>query len=76
MRNLLDYILKGILGDEKFDIVEDDKDGKTTFKIKSEPKNIGLIIGRNGRMIKNIRNILKTRATLEKKAVSIEVEEN
>jgi predicted RNA-binding protein YlqC (UPF0109 family) len=75
MRDLLEFLLKGLLGEEKFDIEEADTEGRVLYTIKVEPKNIGLIIGKEGKMIKSLRNALKVRATLEKKAVSLEVAE-
>lgn len=76
MRDLLDYLLKGILGEEKFEITEEENEGRIIYKIKAASENVGLIIGKGGRMIKNLRNLLKVRATLEKKAVNLEIEEN
>lgn len=75
MGKLLEFLLVGILGDEKFDITEVEEEGRITYTIKTDPKNIGLIIGKGGKMIKNLRNLLKVRATLEKKAVNIEIAE-
>jgi predicted RNA-binding protein YlqC (UPF0109 family) len=74
MKELLEYILKGILGDKKFEIIENQEGGRIIYTIKVEPENVGIIIGKNGRMIKSIRNILKVRATLEKTAVTLNVE--
>jgi predicted RNA-binding protein YlqC (UPF0109 family) len=74
-------MLKGLLGDAKYDIVESTEEslegmesGRLLYTIKTEPENIGLIIGKGGKMIKALRNVLKVRATLEKKAVSVNVE--
>lgn len=75
MKDLLDYLLKGILGEEKFEISESEENGRIIYSIKTDPKNIGLIIGKGGHMIKSLRNVLKVRATLEKKAVSLNVTE-
>ncbi len=75
MNDLLKFLLEGVLGKEKFEISESDVDGRTVFKIKTDPENIGLIIGKGGKMIKNLRNLLKVRATLEKKAVNLEITE-
>lgn len=74
MRDLLEYILKGLLGEIKFEILENEEEGRVIYTVKTDPENIGLIIGKEGRMIKAIRNALKVRATLEKKAVAINVE--
>lgn len=75
MKDLLDYLLKGVLGEEKFDVEETEDGGRVIYTIKTDPKNVGLIIGRGGRMIKSLRNILKVRATLEKKAVALNIGE-
>ncbi len=74
MKELLEFLLKGLLGEEKFEIVEAEDGGRILYTIKTAPENIGLIIGKGGHMIKSLRNILKVRATLEKTAVSINVE--
>lgn len=75
MNDLLDYLLKGVLGDEKFTVEENDEEGRLVYTIKTDPKNVGLIIGKGGHMIRSLRQILKVRATLEKKAVSLNVGE-
>lgn len=73
MKDLLNHMLKGLLGDADFEILESEVEGRTVFSIKTKPENIGLIIGKGGKMIHSLRNILKVRATLEKKAVGLEV---
>jgi len=75
VKNLLDYLLKGVLGEEKFTIEETDDAGRIIYTIKTDPKNVGLVIGKGGRMIKSLRQILKVRATLEKKAVALNIGE-
>ncbi len=74
MKELLEFLLKGLLGEEKFEIAEANDAGRISYTIKTAPENIGLIIGKGGHMIKSIRNVLKVRATLEKVAVSVNVE--
>lgn len=75
MKELLEFLLKGVLGEEKFEISETQDEGRTNYGIKTAPENMGLIIGKGGRMIKSLRNILKVRATLEKTIVNLNVEE-
>lgn len=74
MKELLEFLLKGLLGEVKFEIVEASDEGRFAYTIKTAPENIGLIIGKGGHTIKSIRNVLKVRATLEKVAVSVNVE--
>jgi predicted RNA-binding protein YlqC (UPF0109 family) len=75
MKDLLEFLLKGVLAEEKFDIEETEDAGRIIYTIKTDPKNVGLIIGKGGRMIKSLRNILKVRATLEKRAVALNIGE-
>ncbi len=75
MKELLEFLLKGVLGEEKFEILEAEDAGRVVYSIKTDPKNIGLIIGKGGHMIKSLRNVLKVRATLEKSAVSLNISE-
>lgn len=74
MKELLEFLIKGLLGEEKFEIVEASDAGRTSYTIKTAPENIGLLIGKGGHTIKSLRNVLKVRATLEKVAVSLNVE--
>jgi predicted RNA-binding protein YlqC (UPF0109 family) len=80
MKELLEYLVKGLLGDgnlpagrQEFEIMEASETGRFAFTIKTAPENVGLIIGKGGHMIKSIRNVLKVRATLEKVMVSVDV---
>jgi len=74
MKELLEFMLKGLLGEEKFEIVEASDAGRVLFTVKTAPEQVGLVIGKGGHTIKSLRNILKVRATLEKVAVSVNVE--
>lgn len=73
MKELLEFILRGILGEEKFEISETAEEGRVLYTIKTNPENVGLVIGKGGKMINTLRNILKVKATLEKKGVSLQV---
>ncbi len=75
MKDLLDYMLKAVLGDAKFEIEETEDAGRIIYTIKTDPENVGLIIGKGGRMIRSLRNLLKVRATLDKKAVALNIGE-
>ena len=75
MKDLLDYMLKALLGDAKFEVSEKEEEGRLIYTINTKAENVGLIIGKGGRMIRSLRNVLKVRATLEKKAVALNVGE-
>lgn len=73
MKNLLEFLLKGILNKESFEISESDEEGRIVYSIKTEDKNKGFIIGKGGKMINALRNILKVKATLDKSAVNLQI---
>jgi hypothetical protein len=70
MRDLLDYILRNILGkDSKYEIIEEDDNSIVKLTIKTADDEGGMVIGKGGKVIKAIRNILRIKATLEKKKI-------
>lgn len=75
MKELLEYILKGILGETDFYVTEEIDENFVRLLIKVEPENAGMVIGKGGATIKAIRNILRVKATLEKKGVSVNLAE-
>jgi predicted RNA-binding protein YlqC (UPF0109 family) len=75
MKQLLEFVLKGILGEAKFDVEETEDNGRIVYTIKTDPENVGFVIGKGGKIIKAVRNILRVRATLEKKAVAVNIGE-
>lgn len=75
MKKLLEFMLQGILGEETFEVSQSDVDGRIVYSIKTEDKNKGLIIGKGGHMINALRQVLKIPATLQKKAVNVQIEE-
>lgn len=75
MKDLLSFLIKNILGKSDFDIDEVDEGGKLDYRVKIPKEEVGIIIGKGGKTIRMIRNIVKVKATLEKKAVGVFVEE-
>lgn len=75
MKNLLEYLLQGLLGEEKFEVTESEEEGRLVYTIQTADKNKGLIIGKGGKMINALRNILKVPATLQKKVVNLQIAE-
>jgi len=75
MKELLEYILKEITKEDSILVTEDVDDNFSKLTIFAPKELMGIIIGKEGRIIKAIRNLLKVRATLEKKGVNVSVEE-
>lgn len=74
MKDLLSYILESIVEGE-FTISEEDQDGFIVYKISAPEDQIGRIIGKNGKTINAIKNILKVRAVREEKKIDIQIDE-
>ncbi|PIP57357.1 RNA-binding protein [Candidatus Woesebacteria bacterium CG22_combo_CG10-13_8_21_14_all_39_10] len=75
MKELLEYILKGILGETDFYVTEEVDGNFVRLFIKVEPENAGMVIGKGGATIKAIRSLLRVKATLEKKGISVNLAE-
>jgi predicted RNA-binding protein YlqC (UPF0109 family) len=73
MKKLLKFLLEKITGGKDFEIQETEEGGRVDFAIIAPEDKVGMIIGKNGKTIKTLRNLLKVRATLEQKAVSVSV---
>jgi len=75
MNALIKYLIENITGNSEFEIEEKEENSLVTYIIQAKPEFMGLIIGKAGKTIKTIRNLVKVRATLEKKSVNLTVEE-
>lgn len=73
MKKLLEFLIKGVVPDEDVSIEEEIEGESHFFSIKVPTDSVGLVIGKAGKTIKAIRNLVKVRATLEKKGVSIDI---
>ena len=73
MKELLTFLVEKITGNKAFEIQETDEEGRVDYLVSAPEEIVGMIIGKGGKTIKTIRNLLKVRATLEKKAVSVSV---
>lgn len=70
MKKLLDFVVRNILGTKSnFEILEEDDGGVVKLTVKTAEDEGGMVIGKGGKVIKAIRNILRIKATLEKKKI-------
>lgn len=75
-KNLLEYIVKNLV--EQKDLVnieEINTDDKLVLKLRVAKEDMGRIIGKEGRIIKSIREILYAYAMKNKQKVTVDVEE-
>ena len=75
MKELLEFLIKNIAGDD-FEIKEEELEGgRVNMNVTADPSIIGLIIGKMGKTVKALRKILSIRAVGEQKSVNIAVSE-
>ena len=74
MKDALEYIVSNIV-DGTVTVDENDQDGFVTLTIHAPKEEIGKIIGKGGKTINAIKNILKIRAIKEGKKIDIQVAE-
>jgi hypothetical protein len=75
-KELLEYIVKNLVSmPDKVNIEEIKEDSKLTIKLGVAKDDMGRIIGKEGRIIRSIREIVSAYATKNKEKVSVLVEE-
>lgn len=75
MKQLIEHLVSEITGSNDFTVFEEKNDDIINYTIYADPSLLGMLIGKRGKTIKNIRNIVKVRATLEKKGINVSIAE-
>lgn len=76
MRELLEYILTNTIANEAITVTESEEDGSTILTIHAPQEEIGRIIGKGGKVINAMKQLVKIQAIRENKRVEINVEES
>lgn len=76
MKKLLEYILEQTFSNPKITVTESEsEDGSIILTISSPQEEIGKIIGKGGKVINAMKQLVKIQAIKENKRVEINVEE-
>lgn len=75
MKELLVFILDNILEENTTEVEESDDHDFITYTIFAPQEYMGKIIGKGGKTINAIKNILKIRAMKENKRIDVRVQE-
>jgi len=76
MKDLAEYLIKSLVSKPEEVKVNRETEGEIiNFKVKVDEEDMGMIIGRQGKIIKSIRALIKTRALVEKKKVQLSLDE-
>jgi predicted RNA-binding protein YlqC (UPF0109 family) len=77
MKDALDFIVSSIATKKDKVEVKEESDGEmTNYVISVDKEDMGRIIGKNGKIIRAIRNVMKIPAIKLNKRVNIELLEN
>ena len=74
MRDLLLTIAKNLVDHaDQLEIIEEQNGGTTTLKLKVAPDDMGKVIGKQGRIARSIRTVIKAAAIHENVRVNVEI---
>lgn len=78
MKDLLLFIVKNIVTKpEEVSVNEATlQGGELSLELKVSPEDMGLVIGKGGKVIKSVRNLIRTKAILENKRVNLVLAED
>jgi hypothetical protein len=73
MKELLEVIIKGLVDyPDEVNIVEKSNDRSVNYEVSVASPDMGKIIGKQGKMAKSIRTVMKSVANKEHKRINIE----
>ena len=74
MKELLTYIVQNLVEKpDEVSVTEREANGETVFEVRVADGDMGKVIGRQGRIIKEIRILMKAVAQRKGKKVSVEI---
>lgn len=74
MKDLLTYIAQNLVErPQAVDVQETETDGNVVLELRVDPSDMGKVIGRQGRIAKEIRTLMRSVAQRQGKKVSVEI---
>lgn len=75
MKELVEVMAKALVEHpEEVTVTETEKNGETILELKVAPADMGKVIGKQGRIAKAIRSVVKAAASKEEKKVVVEIQ--
>jgi predicted RNA-binding protein YlqC (UPF0109 family) len=76
MREVLEYLAKSLVDDPEAVVVNEVQNGgAVSLRLSVAPEDMGKIIGRGGRTVRAIRDVVRAAATREGVGVTVEIVE-
>lgn len=78
MKQLLEYLTKSIVSNPDAVRVEEivTPDGYVTLNLTVDPEDMGMVIGKRGKTIRALRDLVRVKAIKEDKRVNVELIEH
>ena len=74
MKDLLLYIAQNLVDNpEEVTVTEVEQNGEWLYELRVAPADMGKVIGRQGRIAKEIRSLMKAVAQRQGKRISVEI---
>ena len=74
MKEMLRILVKDLVDNpDKIEITEKEEGKVTTLELKVDPSDMGKVIGRQGKIAKAIRVLMKAYAVKENKRINVEI---
>ena len=75
MRELVEVMAKALVEHpEEVSVTETEKNGEIIVELKVAPSDMGKVIGKQGRIAKAIRSVVKAAASKEENKVTVEIQ--
>lgn len=73
MKDLLNYLVTNLVKHPEDIQIQESKggSGEVVLEFRVNPEDTGLVIGKGGKVIRSIRNLLKTKAIIENKKLNL-----
>ncbi len=73
MKELLEIIIKGLVDNKQTVSIEEKiANDIITYQVKVDKNDMGQVIGKQGKMAKSIRTVMKSVASKERKKINVE----
>ena len=74
MKELLTYVARNLVDNpDQVSVTQHDGDGEIVLELRVAPEDMGKVIGRQGRIAKEIRTLIRSVAQRSNKRVSVDI---
>ena len=74
MKELLLYIARNLVDNpDAVTVTEREADGEVVFELRVDPSDMGKVIGRQGRIAKEIRSLMRSVAQRQNMRISVDI---